>query len=93
MDDPRIEGDEENEEEIEYVVERLEMDEEEEIETQDVKEESMEIIDDEEGEKEIDDDLYTQLQSEDEEMKPVIKKVKLSKVSYVINYIYRYNRR
>ncbi|CAL1687364.1 unnamed protein product [Lasius platythorax] len=79
VDDPRIEGDEENEEEIEYVVERLEMDEEEEIETQDVKEESMEIIDDEEGEKEIDDDLYTQLQSEDEEMKPVIKKVKLSK--------------
>lgn len=55
---------------------------------QDVKEETGEIIDDEEeGEKEIVSDLYTQLQSDDEDMKPVIKKVKLSNVSYVANYI------
>lgn len=48
---------------------------------QEVKEETEEIIDDEEeGEKEIVSDLYTQLQSDDED-KPVIKKVKLSNVS------------
>ncbi|XP_029662719.1 uncharacterized protein LOC115235219 isoform X1 [Formica exsecta] len=79
VDDPRTEGDEENEEDIEYIVERLDTDEEEATDMQVVKEETGEIIDDEEeGEKEIVSDLYTQLQSDDEDMKPVIKKVKLS---------------
>ncbi|XP_072744631.1 uncharacterized protein [Anoplolepis gracilipes] len=79
-DDHQIEGDEENEEDIEYVVERLVSDEEETTEIQGIKEESEEIIDEEEEEeKEIVNDLYTQLQSDDEEIKPVIKKVKLSK--------------
>ncbi|XP_050448024.1 uncharacterized protein LOC126849813 isoform X2 [Cataglyphis hispanica] len=77
VDDSRT-GDEENEEDIEYIVERLETDEEEATEMQEVKEETEEIIDDEEeGEKEIVSDLYTQLQSDDED-KPVIKKIKLS---------------
>ncbi|GAB1862786.1 hydroxyisourate hydrolase [Camponotus japonicus] len=77
VNDPRTEGDEENEE---YLVERLDdTDEEEETEIQHVKEEAEEIIDDEEEtEKEIVSDLYTQLQSDDEEMKPVAKKTKLS---------------
>lgn len=84
MDDPRTEGDEENEEDNDFVVETLDIDEEEETEIQDVKEEAEEIIDDEEEtEKEIDTDLYTQLESDDEEIKPVAKKTKLSNVSYV----------
>ncbi|XP_025263798.1 FK506-binding protein 5 isoform X2 [Camponotus floridanus] len=86
VDDPQSEGDEENEEDNDdFVVETLDIDEEEEIEIQDVKEEAEEIIDDEEimddeeeTEKEIVTDLYTQLQSDDEEMKPVAKKTKLS---------------
>lgn len=88
MDDPRTEGDEENEEDIEYVIEKLDTDEEEVTEIQNVKEEIEEIIDDEEEtEKEIVNDLYTQLQSDDEDMKPITKKIKLSNVSYVTNYI------
>lgn len=80
VDDPRTEGDGENEEDIEYIVERLETDEEEATEMQEIKKESEEIIDDEEeGEQEIVGDLYTQLQSDDEDMKPVIKKIKLPK--------------
>lgn len=79
VDDPRTEGDEDTEEDNDFVVETLDIDEEEETEIQDVKEEAEEIIDDdEETEKEMVSDLYTQLQSDDEEIKPVAKKTKLS---------------
>ncbi|XP_029177788.1 uncharacterized protein LOC114945672 isoform X2 [Nylanderia fulva] len=79
VDDSQAEKDDENEDDIEYVVERLDMDEEEVLDSQEVKMETERIIDEEEEEKDIN-DLYTQLQSDDEEtMKPVIKKVRLSK--------------
>lgn len=90
MDDAQEEKNEENEDDIEYVVERLDMDEEEVLDSQEVKMETQHMIDEEEEEeKVIDSDLYAQLQSDDENIKPVIKKIKLSKVNYVTNYINR----
>lgn len=78
VDDPQEEKDEENEEDIEYVVERLEMDEEETLDPQEIKIENEHIIDEDDEDRAIDSDLYSQLQSDDENIKPVIKKVKLS---------------
>lgn len=80
VDDAQEEKNEENEDDIEYVVERLDMDEEEVLDSQEVKMETQHMIDEEEEEeKVIDSDLYAQLQSDDENIKPVIKKIKLSK--------------
>lgn len=78
-----LETNEENEEDIEYIVERLETDDEDMVETQEVKNEIEELAG-EQREKEIDQDLCAQLQSDDEDSKPVIKKIKLmNKVIYI----------
>lgn len=75
--DDSLETAEENEEDIEYIVERLDTDDEDMIEAQAVKDETEELAgEEEEREKEIDNDLCAQLQS-DEDNKPVIKKIKL----------------
>ncbi|XP_012223549.1 uncharacterized protein PF3D7_1120000-like isoform X2 [Linepithema humile] len=73
-------GEYENEEDIEYIVEKLDTDEEEES-MREYKEEYKEDYkeDIETNEKrEIDQDLCAQLQSDDENSEPVIKKIKLS---------------
>lgn len=76
--DDSLETTEENEEDIEYIVERLDTDDEDMIETQAVKDETEGLAgEEEEREKEIDNDLCAQLQSDDENNKPVIKKIKL----------------
>lgn len=76
--DDSLETTEENEEDFEYIVERLETDDENMIGTQTVKDETGELVgEEEEREKEIDNDLCAQLQSDDENNKPVIKKIKL----------------
>jgi bifunctional DNA-binding transcriptional regulator/antitoxin component of YhaV-PrlF toxin-antitoxin module len=69
---------EENEEDNDYVVEKLDTDEEDMMTNQEIKNDTEELIGDgEEVEKEIDNDLCAQLQSDDEDFKPVIKKIKL----------------
>jgi len=69
---------EENEEDNDYVVEKLDTDEEDMIANQEIKNDTEELIGEgEEVEKEIDNDLCAQLQSDDEDFTPVIKKIKL----------------
>lgn len=71
--------DKNEEEEIEYVVERL--DDDDILENQEVDEENMKVIKSEEiyVQKEVD-DLCAQLQSDEDDSKPVLKKVKLPEV-------------
>lgn len=80
MNDSQEGLDEKNEEEeIEYVVERL--DDDDILENQEVDEENMKVIKSEEiyVQKEVD-DLCAQLQSDEDDSKPILKKVKLPEV-------------
>lgn len=76
-------------EEIEYVVERLDDDI---LENQEVSEENKNIEMDKDREiyvqKEEVDDLCAQLQSDEDDSKLVVKKVKLPEVIYALSYIY-----
>lgn len=74
--DESLEATEENEDDIEYIVERLDT-EDEDMDENENKDASRGLILKEEEEKEIDQDLCAQLQSDDEDSKPVIKKIKL----------------
>lgn len=91
MDNQTEEG-EENEEEIEYIVEKLDTDEEESMELQDKGDEEEVVGEEEEEAKEIDNDLCAQLESDDETSKPVIKKIKLEAQVYIFNIITNFNK-
>lgn len=75
--DESLEATEENEDDIEYIVERLDTEDEDMDENENKDASRGLILKGEEEEKEIDQDLCAQLQSDDEDSKPVIKKVKL----------------
>lgn len=75
--DESLEATEENEDDIEYIVERLDTEDEDMDENENKDASRGLILKGEEEEKEIDQDLCAQLQSDDEDSKPVIKKIKL----------------
>lgn len=91
MDYPQV--GEEYDEDIEYVVEKLDTDEEESMEEMgETQEQYKEDAVEADEKREIDHDLCAQLQSDDENSEPVIKKIKLSEVIYFTHKLYLYNR-